>query len=225
MKKLITIIFTLIALASRTVAQDFIDDAGIWVSIGAEKKLSRYWSVRLKNQTRINENISELGRSAFDLGMTFSLNKNLSFSGGYVLAERKRIDDTYSTRHQGYLTVVLKLETGRWRFAYRNMLQARVKDIYSSEDGRIPTWYERNKLTIKYELTKRFTLFTAGELYYPLDQRLNKGFDRSRTFWGMSYKLGRHTELEAYFLYQRELNAFGPTNRDYINGIGLEHRF
>jgi hypothetical protein len=221
------ILFILLLFSSslNAIAQQYLDDAAIWVNIYLEKKLNKHVDVHLNQQNRFNDNITEHGNSYADLGLTYNFNKHFSLMADYVFIERRKLDNTYSTRHQFYAAFIAKKEWGKWKFIYRNMLQSQVKNVYSSYDGAVPVWYNRNKLTIKYQLNKHFTCYTAQELYLPLYQAQNKGLDRSRTFGGLFYKLTKHTELEGYFLYQHELNAFGPTNRVFVYGIGIEHKF
>ncbi len=204
---------------------EYEDDAAVWINIYLEKKINKNWDIHLNQQNRFNENVKNYGMGYADFGLTYSFNKNVKILGDYVFVQRRVLDGTYSTRHQFYTALVLKKELRKWSFIYRNMLQIQVKDVYTSEDGAVPEYYERNKLTIKYKMNKYFTFYTAEELYLPFYQVRNKGLDRSRTFVGFFYNLSKHTNIELYMLYQHQLNAFNATNRDYIYGLGFSQEF
>jgi len=78
---------------------------------------------------------------------------------------------------------------------------------------------------VKYDINRLLTIYTAEEIYYPLYQAKNKGFDRSRTFLGMFLNIDKRSTLEAYFLFQRQLNAFGPTRQVFAYGLGYAYEF
>jgi len=100
-----------------------------------------------------------------------------------------------------------------------------MTDIYSSENGLVHKYYERNKGTVKYDINKRYTAYVAEELYYPLYQAKNKGFDRSRSIIGLQFNISKKAYVEGYFIYQHELNAYDRTRRDFIYGIGYSREF
>lgn len=224
MKKLL-FIFTLLSVSYTTVAQQYVDDAAVWINIYLEKKMNKHIDIHLNQQNRFNDNVTEHGNSYADLGLTYNFNKNIGLMADYVFIERRKLDNSYSTRHQFYAAFLVKKEIGKWKFIYRNMIQSQVKNVYSSYDGAVPVWQNRNKITLKYQLNKRFTFYSAQELYLPLYQAKSRGLNRSRTFGGLFYKLTKYTELEGYFMYQHELNSFAVTNRVFVYGFGIEHKF
>lgn len=227
MNKLLRYITALLILMSffSVKGQDYEDDAAIWLNIYLEKKLNDKLDIHLNHKSRLSNNISEYSMGYADVGLTYNFNKNIKLLGDYVYAKRRNMDGSYGNRHQFYLALILKKKIGRWNFSYRNMLQTQVQDIYTSYEGRVPVNYERNKLTIKYEINKRFVAYVAQELYLPFYQVKSKGLDRSRSYAGLFYNLTKKSSVEVYFLYQHELNSYNRTNRDYIYGIGYSREF
>lgn len=201
----------------------YIDDAALWISFNLEKKINKHVFLHLSQQNRITENMSTYGRGSVDVGITYRITKNIRLMGDYVYLKRPNPDNSYTNEHRGYIALILKKNIGRWDFSYRNMIQMRFKNIYSSYDGKVPKYYERNKLTVKYDLNKFINPYLSEELFYPFYQGKNKGLNKSRTAVGINYNLNKHTQLDVYFLYQYELNAFNPTNRDYVYGLGFSH--
>lgn len=217
-------IFTLLLLSSinQLFAQaDYIDDAAVWVGFNLEKKLTDKIYLQLSQQNRITENVSTYGRGNIDVGVTYRFTKNIRLMGDYVYLKRPNPDHSFTNEHRLYAALVLKKEVGRWDFSYRNMVQMRMKNIYTSEEGKIPQYFERNKLSVKYQLNKYFSPYVSGELFYPFNQTKNKRLKKVRTTIGLDYKINRKTNVEVYFLYQHELNAFNSTNRDFVYGVSL----
>ena len=218
-------ILSLIISCSVSRAQEYDDDAALWLNIYLEKKFNDKIDAHFTHSSRINNNISEYGLGYGDIGLTYYFNKNIKVMGDYVFRSKRNLDGSYSQRHRAYLALLLKKEFGRFTIGYRNQLQGELKDVYTSEDGLLPTYYDRNKLSLKYEINKRFTVSVSEELYLPLYQAKYKGFDRSRSAAGMAYKLSKKSELEFTFTYRHELNAYNRTRRDFIYGLTYSLEF
>ena len=206
-------------------AQEYDDDAALWLNLNLEKKLNDKFDVHFSHSSRINNNISEYGLGYGDIGVSYSHNKNIKVSLDYVLREKRNLDGSYSTRHRAYLAVLLKKEISQFTFSYRYRLQTELKDALTSEYGLVPKYYDRHKLSIKYELSKRYSVYVSEELYYPWYQAKNKGFDRSRSAIGLIYKLTKRKSIEGNFTYRHELNAFSRTNRDFIYSLTYSYEF
>lgn len=201
------------------------DDAALWVNLFFEKKLSDKVDLHVEFKNRFNNNLNDYGLGYADIGGSFSLNKQVKFQAELGYGKTRNVNGSYSNRYRGNVAIILKKEIGALSVLYRNQLQLRMRDVYTSEYGKIPQYIDRNKLTIKYELNKRFTAYVYEELYLPFDQRKNKGLSRSRSAAGLEFNITKKITIEGFFIYQHELNAFNRTNRDFIYGIGYSHEF
>lgn len=223
-----TLILSLVILATRPMVwaqTESINDAALWLTINLEKKINDRWDIQLNQHNRIGENMTTYTRGNLDLGAKYHFNKSLKMMGGYVFIKNRRLDNSYATNHFLYLAVAAKKEYKNWELTYRNLVQARFRDFNTSETWNMPVWYERNKLTLSYQINKRYEGYVAQELYYPLNQTRTKGFDRSRSFGGLIYKVNKDVKVDFYFLFQQELNARNATNRDFVYGISYNQEF
>lgn len=210
---------------SNSYSQEYDDDAALWLNLDIEKKVNDKFGIHFSHSSRINNNISEYGLGYGDIGVSYSHIKNIKVMADYVLREKRNLDGSYSTRHRGYLAVILKKEISQFSFSYRYRFQAEFKDMLTSEDGLAPRYYDRHKFTVKYEINKRFEAFVSEELYYPWYQAKNKGFDRSRSAVGLTCNLSKRKSIEGNFTYRHELNAFDRTNRDFIYSLTYSYEF
>lgn len=215
----------LIISVSTSRAQEFEDDAALWLKLNLEKKINDKFDVHFAHSSRINNNVSEYGLGYGALGVSYARNKNIKVMLDYALRKRRNLDGSYGTRHRIFFTLILKKEIARFTFSYRYRFQAQLKDMLTSEDGLVPRYYDRHKLSIKYELSKRFKAYISEELYYPYYQAKNKGFDQSRSAIGLVYKLSKKKSIDGNFTYRHELNAFNRTNRDFIYYITYSYEF
>lgn len=221
------IIVPFLVLLLPATAQEFNDDARLWLYLKLDKDLSKKWNAHLLLQNRFNNNVTEYSRGYSDFGVTYKINKHVRVMADYVYGRSRRPDDSYSHVHQAYTGVILRHKIGQLLLVYRLLLQAQVKDIYASDKGGVPKLYVRNKLTMKYEITKRVNVFVAEEL----NNRLLKSeedrlpFSRSRSFVGAGYNLTKTSSIEAYFLFQRKFKLENQPARDFIYGITYSYSF
>ncbi len=233
MKRATVILFLLCGTLGH--AQQYYDDAQLWLSIFLEKKVTKNFFVHFNQQNRWVQNISQFGLAYADLGVTYKINKNIKVAGDYVFGQ-KRKNDGFRTRHQFYVALFLKTEIKKWRLMYRNRLQLQYYDPYTSSDGTTPFIYDRNKITVKYAATKRFEPYISEELYLPLNNPQLRGFQRSRSFAGLIYNLTKDMQFDFYFGFQAQL-ANGDwfkqkksydnslLERNFIYGIGYSFSF
>jgi hypothetical protein len=206
-------------------AQIFSDDAALWLNIATEKELSNKLDLNVTLQNRINNNVSQYGMGTIDVGLLYKLTKNFRIAGDYMLRESRRMNGSYSTRHQFYAALYFRKRFNKFLFVYRNRVQMRYKDVNSSEDGTTALFHERNKFLLRYEINKRIDVYASQELYSPFTKMKQIGFDKSRTAVGLIYKLTQKSSIEIYFLFQKELYAKKQLHRDHIFGITYNHRF
>jgi hypothetical protein len=208
----------------------YLDDAQLWLKLNLEKKLSNKLGVQLILKGRGTNNITQFGRGAVDIGLVYKVHKNIRLMGDYVFIQRKRNSDLYRTQHQYYVALILKKELGKWQFKYRNRFQCRYKSPNTSDDGYIPYYYDRNKVTIKHETTKRFSFYLAEEVNLPFNNPQVKGISRLRSFAGTLIKITKKQQLELYFMCHLQLQNGDwydqddsyypdPLKRNFVYGI------
>lgn len=217
-------------------AQSYYDDAQLWFNLYLEKKINKHFQVHLNQQDRWSQNMSWFKLGYADLGVTWKFNSHVKVLFDYVLAEKRKNTGMFNSVHQFYTAVILSEDVRRWKFSYRNMLQAQYNSPYTSKDGMIPFYHDRNKFVARYEATERFWFYTAEELYLPLTVTWQKGFDRSRTFLGMFFNVTRAQQFELYFMFQAQLRGDAKWYKEredsndllshtYVYGVGYSITF
>jgi hypothetical protein len=216
-------------------AQEYYNDAQLRAHLAVEKKLGKRFSMFLANQTRLTKNMTTLNRSAVDLGGTYKISDDIRVSAEVRLIQRLNKYDYYNTRLWYSVSATFRKKVKRWNFMYRNLFQARYRDM-NSDDTWMARYYDRNKITVKYEATKRFTFYAGAEAYIPLNNPTWKNIDRLRGFTGVEIATTKNQQLEFYFMFQQRLNNFNwvnngggydnsPYRRDYIYGIAYSFGF
>lgn len=206
-------------------AQYYNDDASLWLNLAGTKELNAKTELQISMQNRIGNNVTQYNQGSLDIGLQYKLNKLFRVSGDYMFRQRRRLDGSYSTRHRFYLNLFLRKKAGSFTFTYRNRTQMQLKDVYSSEEGSVPTFYNRNKLQVKYELNKRIELYVTEEVYSPFKGLSEIGIDRSRSSIGMIYNLSKKSSIEGAFYYQQEFYATRQLRRNFIYSLTYNFSF
>lgn len=221
MKRLIAFIIILTPVA---LCGQYYNDAQIRTHLLVEKKFGKHFSVSLDQQNRFTYNATTFSRASVDLALNWKFNKHIKISGDYVFIEKRNNNNRFSPRHWANIALHLRHEWRRWKLFYRGMVQARTGDMYTNfYELRL---YNREKLNIRYEVTKRFALYVADEIYIPLNSPQTKGIDRNRAFVGVLYKLTKYQQLEFYFMQQQQLQKnYWFNDRDRYDNSMLKRNF
>ncbi len=199
-----------------------VNDAGLWASINIEKKFTNKISVHVSVESRFNENFSELGTFYPELTGEYKYNKIFSLSGGYRFILKRRVDDTYSSRHRYLFNLNIKHKISELSANARIRYQSQYSDLNSSEDGKIPSNYLRTKLTLKYDLQKKYTPFVSGEVFFNVNHPGGVLFDDYRVSAGIEYEFSKKSTLELGYLIDREIQIANPLT-SYVILIGWSY--
>jgi hypothetical protein len=222
-KKCLWLFFSLmVGISAPAIAQ--VKDAGLWASINLEKKLSRKVSIHFTEELRFNENITELGTFFSELTGEYKFSKVLSISGGYRFINKRRVDDSYSKRHRYLFNLNVKGKVGQLGMNLRIRYQSQYADVESSPDGQTPSNYVRPKLTLKYDLNKKYMPWAYGELFVHVNRADGVLLDNYRAGAGFEYDFSKRSSIELGYLINGELQVANPWT-DYIISIGWNYIF
>lgn len=204
-------------------AQDY-PDAGSWNTFNLEKNITQKVAFLFTEELRFKENFSRLNLFYTNLGIEYKVFKNFKAALVYRWIDKFQDDNTFSYRHRLMLDLTFKRKFGNLSASYRNRTQVEERDIYSSENGKTPEWYSRNKVGIKYDPGKRYIPFASVEfryqLYDPRNVESDNTWHRTRYVVGIEYKIDNKNTFSGYYLIQQEYNVVSPQDQ-YI--VGLEY--
>lgn len=203
-----------------------VKDAQLWENLTLEKSWNKKLSTRIVQEGRVVENWTRPSFTYFDVGATYKLNKHVHLCLAYVFEVKRQLDDTWSRRHQAYGDVTFRAKLGDFGLNDRAMLLWQVKDYDTSPKGRIPDYYFRNKLTLRYDRIFKWSPYLAMELYEHLNspEVVAYRLDRMRYFAGLFYRPGRASEWEVYYLIEQHLNTNDPAT-NFVLGLGYAYSF
>ncbi len=204
-----------------------VNDAGLWMSVSVEKKLTQKFAINVAEEFRMNENITELGTFFTDAGVSYKINKYFKCSANYRFTNKRRLDDSYSKRHRYYVDLTFRKKFKPIIFQLKTEFRGEYKDINSSDDGKVPSYYSVNKLTIKYDLQKKLQPYLYVEFFSPLKHpghHLGVFMDQAKYCIGTEYVINRMHTLDFFYLFQKEYNVKDPLS-EYVIGVGYSLNF
>jgi hypothetical protein len=199
-----------------------VNDAGLWTSINVEKKINKRLELIFTEGYRRKENLTQTNLFYTDIGFSLKPARFLKFSLSYRSIQKYMEDETYSFRHRLMLDILLKKKFGKITASLRERMQTEVRNVYTSEKGKLPEWYFRNKAELKYDMDKPITPYVSAELLYqlndPRDIESNDTWRRARYSVGLEYKLNDRHSFSGQYIVQRAFNVSAPQHV-YIFGL------
>ena len=189
------------------------NDAEVWSGVRLNKKISDNLLLRVRQEVRVNDNISSLKSAFVDIGVHYTLNKHLKVTGNYrYINDGKGFFD-----HRSYTDLRFKYKSKPFVFSIRNRFQ---HESQFTEKGIREELLNRNKFQIAFDLDKKVSPFISTELYYDYYKTL---INKVRYTVGLDLDLKNRMDLCLFYRLQMEQNVPNP-NYSYIFGIGYSYK-
>jgi hypothetical protein len=200
-----------------------VNDAGLWTNITIEKKIIKGLDVILTEEVRMNENITEAGSFFTDIGADYKVFKGFKVGLFYRYINKRQLDNSYVRNHRFYADAAYKQKIKRFEAGYRIRFQTQYKGFNTSETGRVPEWYFRQKVHLGYNTKSRFDPYLDGELWYRLGPERSR-FDNLRISAGVVIKITKTQSIDIGYIINKEFNAADPCT-DYVIFLGYKTSF
>jgi hypothetical protein len=223
MKKILFILLVCFQVANSNILLAQVNDAGLWMTVSVEKKISKKFKVVVAEEMRLRENISMIGQLFTDVSLQYKVTKNFLISGSYRFSMKQNLDFMYEPRQRIYGDLVYKNKANKFDFYIRTRVQEQDRYIVGVSENNLQTWYWRNKVAAKYD-AKDFTPFISFEAYYSLNNPKGNVIDGLRYQAGTDYKLNKHNSFTLYYLIDQEIQVNNPQN-SYVVGVEYNYTF
>ena len=180
-----------------------IDDTRLWTGITLKHKFTRKLTGAVTEQIRFNQDISRVDQIFTEAGAEYEIKKNFKVALNYRFINKNK-DTYYSKSHRIYADLSYKYKPARFAFTIRERLQEEYTSINSSENGKIPEWALRSKLTIAYDTESRYKPYAEFEMYYLIKNSKNdpNGITRYRYSTGVEYEFNRIHSIDLGLIFQ-----------------------
>jgi hypothetical protein len=193
-----------------------------WISINIEKKINKRLSATFFNQNSFNQNLTELGSTFGDLGLSYKLHKNVAIAGNYRFVKARNLDNFYNDVQRLYGDLTLSKGYRKFYFQLRFRMQSQKYGLNFSDTYKAEKNFNRNKLIVRYNLNGKYSLHLGAEQFL----RLNN-IDKAQAYRfdiGLTYKLNQRNRLDFYYMNQFLVNTKNP-RIDFVYGVTYSLKF
>ena len=192
-------------------------DLQLWNTNSIKTKLNKSLKIKVEEELRFGDNISELYYTHTDGGLTYGVNDNLDLGINYRQVFVK-IKGEWKEEYRPHANATLKWVGQDLKFSDRSRLEFRMPE---GEDDR---WRYRNKLSVKFPwkwTDLDIQPYVADEVFIDFDgEKLN----RNRLYAGFQMKLIEHLKADIFYLWQASEKSDKWTSYNVI-GIKLKAFF
>ncbi len=207
-------------------AQQPFRDFQIWQNFEIEYNINKRFLGHIQEQARFSENSTRFYYYYVDLGIIYKITKNIRINADYIFIQKRRLNDTYSSRHQYNFHLNFRKKWYRTTILNRFLTEGQYSDFLTSSQGkRLSDIYLRNKLSIRYKINSNLIPYISNEIYYKLDGgNFERGFNRNRISLGFLYKLENNWLFQTFYMFEHNFNIAKPI-QNFALGFGISKSF
>jgi hypothetical protein len=190
-------------------------DLQLWTGVAFSKKINSKLGADLSLESRIRNNISQVGQYFAEATVDYKLFPFLKAQVDYRYAFQDPTENPSRDQRVSGMLIFSKDISKKSELKFRTLYQYKTEP--TSELGSEQFW--RNRLELEHKLSKKWDSSLKGELWYDTIDR--KAFDRFRITVGVDYEFIKDNSIQLFTAFQRELNRNNIKNVDidYITGV------
>lgn len=210
-------------------AQHVTNDAGLRLSLSAQKKINNQFTLSGKILSRQVENFRNLNRVYLRLGIAYAFNEHWETELRlYYMYGRKGFKE-FTDSYRYSLALIYKTKLTE-RFSFSNRLTYQITNNYLADDELMDgksNGVIRDRMTLKFKHTRRGSPYIKEEGLWQVIGKKERYFGRNRVYLGYEYKLSQKWDLDAYLILERTHGgtSAGPQERTFFYGINLGYNF
>jgi hypothetical protein len=198
-------------------------DFQFWQRFQIQHSLSPSFSAAITAETRFTENVSQFNYYYLDASLIYKYSSAHRLTLDYVFVQKQN-DVHFSSRNQYNISYQYRVKFHKYYLFARTLQEAQLKDYFTSNIGKHwRDFFLREKITLRYKLTKRWYPYIADEIYYRFDNVYHefKGISRNRLYVGIDrrYKKSDYV-FGTFFMLENNFNQV-PFNNNYVVGMEI----
>ena len=216
--------FIFIGLSKAQTTNDF----GMWISAGAEKKLSDRFNLGVSTELRLKDNAGSVDRWQLGMNGTYKVSKVLKLGAGYEFHLKKRmvVDETTETvpRHRLMFDITPEGKITDW---FKLSLCERYQYTYMMRKGNMDASHEhhlRNRFKAEIANSKMngWSPFASVEMFNNLGKQFQ--IDEMRMAIGTAYSINAHHTINFGYLLDLKRSADGMNKGLHVLTSGYVYK-
>jgi hypothetical protein len=220
MKKALIVLILLAQMLLPERASAVKNDFGQWNFTTINIPLGEKFFIQELINTRINDNMSDIGLFFTRTGLAYRLNKHTSLWVGYDWFAI--FNEPFTHENAVWGQVMVNHEIGKNRIMHR----LRQEHNFIPHDEDVPTLRYMLRLDRDLPLVKneKFTLITWDEAFvnYNDNRGVPSGFAQNRYFIGAGYRINHNLALELGYMLQHVINDEDSLNHWILSNVVID---
>jgi len=195
-------------------------DIRVWAGTEIISMITPDLRLEFNQEVRFVENASLFDKSVTEIGLKYDIVKNIRIGATYRLTNKRRLDNSYRQWHRYNIDFSFRQSISDFRFTFRTRYQSQYKDILSSELGKVPDNYLRNRISLQYRKYRKVKPYISTDFFVPILISSSIFIDEMRYTIGTDYQFNRKYSLGLVYMFQHEMNTRNP-QRNHVYAIAL----
>lgn len=196
-----------------------VNDASIWAELEFQKKINLRQTIGISENLRLIENYTQVSTHFTQINYQYKFFKQFSVAFSYRFAQRYKYDQTMSFRNRFMLDLNYKIKFKAVSISLRERFQQQFQNALRTNWQDYTTTF-RSKITIDYDLEKKFEPFVSGEVFLENFNLLNN----IRLAVGLNYEFSKYCSFQLSYIVNKQLNVINPYTF-YILAPSLKYCF
>ncbi|MCX7728030.1 MAG: DUF2490 domain-containing protein [Bacteroidia bacterium] len=205
-------------------AQNRINDAGAWVSIGFNYKVNQNQQIKLMGRIRQYENFTETNSWYTDIGYEYKINSLIKISLHYAFNPTRTRENYFRNFHQYYIRTDFKKFINKYFTLYNRIIFQHTNSyIVDIDDGSKPYFRTdfRERVGVSYHLSSTSNIFLHNEWMYTLSEYPVE-LRRNRLYTGFEKDINEVVNTKLYFVLQSSFHKRKtPNTNHFIFGFDI----
>ncbi len=203
MRILLTILVLSLFFVNFSIAQN--GDAELWTGIELQKRLAKGLSLRLEEEVRINDNISDVKSVFTQVGVTYRFNKYFRTKITYRLGNQPALNGP-GPFNRFMTDFTFRYKKKPFIFFLRGRYQNHVSEMNVDYTARDRDIHWRTRLMVKIDLDKAVQPYIGSEFYNQLNNPKGNVADTYRFYLGIEYRMARNQEVKLGYILEKPMN-------------------
>jgi hypothetical protein len=206
----------LLLLSAHLRAQTPQRDNWLWLSAEVRKEVFKDLVVAVNAEGRLNENYQNVRAFFGEVEVTYKVNEYLSGSLQYRYGGRENdiSDFVRGQRLTGF--VYGRFKYNKLTLTNRLGYFQQYLTLEPGDDRTTPETYWRNRLQLKFDLTKKIEPLIAAEFFYRTFDNRDR-IDEWRYIVGLEVQLNKQHSLKPVFIHSKQVNVRRPDIRNIFS--------
>ncbi len=205
-------------------SQNRINDAGAWLSLGANYKTYSNQAVSVMFRFRQYENFTQLNSWYVDIGYAYRILSSLKLSLHYALNPTQTRYGVFIPLHQYYIRMDYRKFLNKYFTFYNRVIVQHTNRFIADIDNGSKPYYRtdfRERVGIGYNISSSSNWFLHNEWMYTLSE-IPVEMRRNRLYIGYEKEFNSLLSIKWYFVLQSSFHKRkSPNTNHYIFGMDL----